>query len=413
MTIPVGYMDECGERHVAGWVHDPARPGMRLPVRAELDGAVLAQGIAARRRADLHALGIGDGAHGFELLLPHPLTPEERARLTLHTEDGVLTRAPVVSPRRSLLSFVAMDIVENCNLRCPFCVYDYAETRRTNAMTEEVFEAALRLLPVTGAGHFWLSCLHEPTLHPRFAEFLRRLPAEHAPNVFFTTNLAKRMPATYYATLAASGLHHVNLSFESLEPATYERLRAGARFRIFRESWDALLAAFHAAPQPPGIRYNLMAYRSNLAELPGLVRHLIEDRDAMQVEIRDTMDRAHIPRDFAAAEYLDREGWLRLMDGLAGLPPEKLVVIAPPALVAELARDGRPAVLPNTAPGDATPRRLPRAHTPFHALVRASGEIMVMGRDPDGPGPDVIAAQCDLREIGDLDAFFEGIRYGS
>jgi molybdenum cofactor biosynthesis enzyme MoaA len=58
-----------------------------------------------------------------------------------------------------------MNIVDNCNLRCPFCLYDYVTTFRTNVMSDAVFEAALRLLPYVGPGHFWLSCLHEPILH--------------------------------------------------------------------------------------------------------------------------------------------------------------------------------------------------------------------------------------------------------
>lgn len=413
MSNTVGFMDECSERHVAGWAHDPTRPGLRLPVRVELDGAVLAEGVAGRRRADLEALGIGDGIHGFELLLPRPLGQEERGRLTLRAEGSPLGRAPVVRPRRSLLSFVAMDIVDNCNLRCPFCVYDYSGVRRTNLMADDVFDAALRLMPVTGAGHFWLSCLHEPTLHPRLTEYLRRIPAEHAENVFFTTNLAKRMPAEYYATLAASGLHHVNLSFESLDPPTYERLRAGARFRIFRESWDALLAAFRAVPRPPGIRYNLMAYRSNLAELPGLARHLIEERDALQVEIRDTLDCAHIPRDFALSEYLDRDGWLRLLEGLAGLPQEKLMLIGPRALAEELTAASGLTVLPNSTLPDPDPPMLTRALPPFYAMLRASGQLAVVGRNPDGSGKEVFVASLDVREVGDIDAFFDGIGYGS
>ena len=413
MGNPIGFLDECSAGHVAGWVHDPERPGARIAVRAVLDGATLAHGIAARERADLQLLGVGDGLHGFELLLPRPLSGEEQARLALHAEGTALTRAPIVAPRRSMLSFVAMDIVDNCNLRCPFCVYDYSDTRRTNAMGDEAFEAALRLMPLTGAGHFWLSCLHEPTLHPRFTDYLRRLPPEHAGNVFFTTNLAKRMPAAHWEALARSGIHHVNVSLESLDPPTYERFRKGARFPIFLECWEALLAAFRAAPAPPGIRYNLMAYRSNLAELPGLARHLIEARDALQVEIRDTMDLPYIPRDFAAAEYLGADGWRRLMEGLAGLPAEKLVVIAPPALVAELSRSGGPPVLANSPPPASDPPRVAQARPPFHALVRASGEIMVQGRHPDGSGRAVIVAQCDLRELGDLDAFFARIRYGS
>ena len=70
------------------------------------------------------------------------------------------------------ISHVAMDIVNNCNLRCPFCVYDYANTHNTRFMSEATFESALRLIPYVTDGNFWLSCLHEATLHPTLVTIL-------------------------------------------------------------------------------------------------------------------------------------------------------------------------------------------------------------------------------------------------
>ena len=77
-----------------------------------------------------------------------------------------------------------MDIVDNCNLRCPFCLYDYANTRTTHFMTEQTIEAALRFLPYTRDGEFWFSCLHEPTLHPKLTSFIDKVPPEYRRKLF-------------------------------------------------------------------------------------------------------------------------------------------------------------------------------------------------------------------------------------
>jgi hypothetical protein len=58
------------------------------------------------------------------------------------------------------------------NLRCPFCIVDYANVKGLRLMTRETFARAIELLPMMSPGCFWLSCLHEPTLHPQFIEFI-------------------------------------------------------------------------------------------------------------------------------------------------------------------------------------------------------------------------------------------------
>ncbi|EQD45607.1 molybdenum cofactor biosynthesis protein A, partial [mine drainage metagenome] len=162
----------------------------------------------------------------------------------------------------------------------------------------ETIAAALRFLPFVAEGKFWFSCLHEPTLHPQLMAFIDKAPREYRRKIFYTTNLAKRMPQAYFAWLADSGLHNINVSIESRNPALYERMRKGARYRIFQENWDHLLAAFAQGSAPPALRYIAMAYKANFRELPDLVAFLIERRRAAQVEIRFTFDVAHLPAAF-------------------------------------------------------------------------------------------------------------------
>jgi MoaA/NifB/PqqE/SkfB family radical SAM enzyme len=223
-----------------------------------------------------------------------------------------------------------MDIVNNCNLRCPFCVYDYANTRNTRVMSEATFDSALRLIPYVTDGNFWLSCLHEATMHPELMRFIDRIPLQWRRKVMYTTNLARPMPDAYFDALADSGLHHLNISLESLDPEIYERMRKGARWRIFAKNWDRLLQAIRAGSNPPRLRYNIMAYRSNLAEIPGLVKYLCDERLAWQVEVRHTFDVEHIPADFRDAEFLGDDGWAWLTEQLSAYSAEDVLLIPPP-----------------------------------------------------------------------------------
>ena len=78
-------------------------------------------------------------------------------------------------------------------------------------------------------------------------------------------------------------------------PDVYERMRKGARFPIFLENWRVMLEAFQAGSAAPRLRYIIMAYRSNVREIPALVEQLRREKMAWQVEIRHTFYMPHIP----------------------------------------------------------------------------------------------------------------------
>ena len=334
-----GYVDELSRYHVAGWLTGPDGKWFEAVLPT---GEVLAKGAADQFKfGPSHA---GEGHHGFFARFTRTPSDAERAQLRVCAPDGtVLPRAEFLTAEYRPVMLNAMDIVDNCNLRCPFCVFDYSTTFATNMMDEETFRAALRLAPYTLDSNFWFSCLHEPTLHPRFTEFLAMVPAELRKKVFFTSNFAKRMPPEYFFALANSGFGTINISIESQDPAIYERMRKGARHRIFMANWDALMAAFAAGGSPPFLRYIVMVYKSNLAEIPALVEHLISARRANEIQLRFTFDMPHIPQDFKDAEYVDEASWDWLAAQVAHHPAGLVQVIRPPV---EQAPGGAGVVLP-------------------------------------------------------------------
>lgn len=337
----VGYLRERTTRHVAGFIHypDALTERVEFQVVCTLPGAerVVAEGVADRFDRVMSALRLGDALYGFRMNYPEPLSAAERDHVEVRpiATGRAIPHDPEMATEWKPIRYVAMDIVDNCNLRCPFCLFDHEPVHKTNAMSDETFAAALQLLPYVGPEGHWLSCLHEASMHPRITEFIQRIPHEHRHVMSYTTNLAKRMPDAYFAALAESGLSNLNISIESRDPAIYERMRKGARHRIFMENWEKLLAAFAVGSAPPPLRYICMAYKSNLREIPELVEYLRNERRAWKVEIRDTYDVAWIPKEFRATEFLDHADWVWLQAALAKHSPHDVAIVLPPGFSAD------------------------------------------------------------------------------
>ncbi len=407
----VGLLDHVSARHVEGWVLSRAQPESRVRYEVMLSGdnEVLASGIADRFRHGLHGAGIGDGAHGFRSRLPRWLDEQERGRVIVRPveDSGPLQRATPVNPAFEPVLHIAMDIVDNCNLRCPFCIYDYAGINVTHFMSDETMDAALRLLPYVRDGEFWFSCLHEPTLHPKLTSFIDKVPRHYRRKLFYTTNMAKRMPESYYGWLANSGLHHINISIESLRPELYERMRKGAKHRIFRQGWDALMAAMEQAASPPRLRYVVMVYKSNQHELPEMVRYLLEERRGWQVELRHTFDVPHLPADFRKNEFLDPGEWLALRDALAGFPADRVQLLLPPA-----ASPPAGEVQSEDKPVKSTTEAGPVIADYYMLRMSWDGSLRVVGvlaESRNDQAIEVQIAETNIRDIGDPMAFLDSL----
>lgn len=327
-----GFVDQIGSHHVHGWVMDPDDPVKRLSVEAFLPdtGECLGTAIADQFHHGISGVGDNSRLYGFWFHLKRDISPSEQKQLQIRVPNRKeVPLSPSPGSWQPLLH-VAMDIVDNCNLRCPFCLYDYRNVRKTNFMSQETLQAALRLMPYTKDGEFWFSCLHEPSLHPDLLSFLDLIPAPMRKKVFFTSNIARRMPEAYFQGLAKSGIDHINISLESLAPEIYEKMRKGARFPIFMENWNKLITAFNEINSSVAIRYVIMAYKSNFQELPALTRYLIDERRAAQVEIRYTYDVPFIDPAFRQGEFLTNEDWDWLQTNLPTVEPGQLLLDRPP-----------------------------------------------------------------------------------
>lgn len=97
----VGAIDVVKGTRIAGWAADRSAPGRRLEVEIRRDGALLATVPAERPREDLARAGVGDGRHGFELLLEEPLAPGEGGQVEAFALGG-LDGAPAALANRTV-----------------------------------------------------------------------------------------------------------------------------------------------------------------------------------------------------------------------------------------------------------------------------------------------------------------------
>lgn len=85
----LGRVERVRDGHVMGWVCKPAEPGLRIPVRVIVDGAVVADGVADIEHPELARAGFGDGRYGFSVPLPSELAQTLTHRLRVETGANI------------------------------------------------------------------------------------------------------------------------------------------------------------------------------------------------------------------------------------------------------------------------------------------------------------------------------------
>ncbi len=405
-----GFVDERSRFHVAGWVRNLENPADRPIVEAVLPSSsgmrVLARGAAAEFSDVLTKIGIGDGCHAFFLAFDNPLPPGDDSHIVVRVADTAyeLPRAPSEKRTFTPISHIAIDIVNNCNLRCPFCVYDYANTRSTKFMSEETFRNIMPIFPYVADANIWLSCLHEPTLHPQLIDFIEMVPDEHRRKIFFTSNLAKRQKIDFFETLGKSGINHINVSVESFDRDIYEKMRKGARYDIFMENLGKMKDAFSRSANPPKVRFISTVFRSNADEIPDLVEMTRTDYGAWQNEIRAVFDMPYTAQNFKDEEYIDIQKWNEIKGRLSKYSSDDVVVIDPQDPATE------ETTAPDAPQGKVRTQLVPR---PLNIRVDWSGNIYVYGpyreSDEQGNGFTTDYVASNVNRIRNLTGFINSL----
>ena len=128
-------------------------------------------------------------------------------------------------------TYVLIEPVSSCNLRCPFCFQsDKTFTRRPymGFMDMELFTRIVDECEEGGTGAVTLASRGEPTLHPQFTDMLDYLSGK-----FYETKMntnATRLTEEICHAILRNGINDVVLSIDSEQPEVFEIMRKNAKF---------------------------------------------------------------------------------------------------------------------------------------------------------------------------------------
>ncbi len=166
------------------------------------------------------------------------------------------------------IGYLRLSLTAACQMRCTYCRPDWLRGGcDANQLTAaEIESVAGHLVSRHGLSKVRLTG-GDPTARPDLIEIITRLAGiDGIDDLAMTTNglsLARRA-----ADYAAAGLHRVNVSLDSLDPATFERMTGIDGLAQVRRGIDA---AIDAGLKP--LRLNTVVLAGeNDAELPDLVR---------------------------------------------------------------------------------------------------------------------------------------------
>lgn len=145
--------------------------------------------------------------------------------------NGVLPASPTLAADERLR--VSIELTNICNFSCPFCPQAYKKDeqpggspydRRQGRMSDEVFARALdecqRVADTVELGFFG-----EQTLHPRYADFIRRM-SERSFKIELNTNISFLTDDMMDAWVEAK-VDMVRLSLDAVTPEVFDRARPG------------------------------------------------------------------------------------------------------------------------------------------------------------------------------------------
>jgi MoaA/NifB/PqqE/SkfB family radical SAM enzyme len=288
--------------------------------------------------------------------------------------------------------FVAADITSNCNLRCTFCINDFSRIRGNTLMEETTFERLITLIPLVNGCNFFISCLFEPTIHPSFISLLEKIPPKYRNKVYFTSNLSTKLSSRDFQRLSRVNIHHINISIDSLQRDTFEKLRQKANFEHFIDNLRGLVEVFSRAARSPRLRYTTMGLKPNLEEIPKLVETCAQKYLAYTHEIRHVYQVPHLSSQWKQDNLISNHDWQQLRVFAEESPFNCEVVPPPPVYYPD---DHQPYSRQHTGIPPNDPASTANS-LPLGLNVQSDGTVSLYGR------PDIKYKLDDLEDPGNF-----------
>jgi MoaA/NifB/PqqE/SkfB family radical SAM enzyme len=220
-----------------------------------------------------------------------------------------------------LPSFVQIEPVGQCNLRCQMCPIQFRRDGPPHGplafMPFETFTRLIDQFPTAREVH--LQGLGEPFMHPRLFDMIAYATRKGL-RVSTNTNMTL-LNARRAERCVESGLEWLHVSVDGATAATYEQIRVRARVaRVIRNIELLVETRRRLGGVRPHLRLVTVVMRQNLHELPALVRLAHQwSMEAMFVQhlchdfAESTLPPHYRPmRDFVEAQTLVREDLQRI-----------------------------------------------------------------------------------------------------
>src|SRR5256885_8125066 len=264
--------------------------------------------------------------------------------------------------------FAQIEPIGRCNLACKMCtVNDRGD--EVAQLSLERFRALLDQMP--GLAELHLQGLGEPMLHPGFFDMIE-IAVQRGIRVSANTNLTLLTPERAQRCIS-SGLASLSVSLDGATAPVYEAIRRKASFAKVIRNLGRLVDARDEAGSALEVRGVMVLMRSNLDELPALLRLLHAHRvpDLLVQRLSSDLGQPDLPaRYIPIRRYVD-EAQL----GPADLVHAEAVFGETRALADGL---GMRLHLPRLFPTPPqTPPATPRCRWPWDQLyVTAAGELL-------------------------------------
>ncbi|MDP9401872.1 MAG: radical SAM protein [Actinomycetota bacterium] len=178
--------------------------------------------------------------------------------------------SPAATPP-TLPKELQVEVTAACNLRCRMCLVRYRPpvNRVAGSMSLGTFTRLVDQLP--GLERVTLQGLGEPLLAPDLVAMVR-YATERGAKVGFNTN-ATLLSRAKAGALIDAGLEWLHVSLDGATSATYEAIRDGAHLdRVATNVVGLMDEKQERRTARPRVQVVFVAQRSNVAELPALVR---------------------------------------------------------------------------------------------------------------------------------------------
>lgn len=211
-------------------------------------------------------------------------------------------------------TYVQIEPVGQCNLRCTMCPINYREDQPLTGTRKMMdFDLFTRIVDrFTNLQVLHLQGVGEPLLHPRFFDMVE-YGVKKGARVTTNTNLTL-LNAARAERCVTSGLDTLHFSIDGTTPETYEKIRVNAHFDKVIANLETLVSTrTRMGSTYPRLHMVMVIMRQNLAELPDLVRlasrYGAEEVFAQQLS-HDFADTAFHPKYRPLHSYVNRQSLL-------------------------------------------------------------------------------------------------------